>query len=409
MLQTFTISNEVISVDVSRELGKLIQAQVAKMRKSYELAGQVSEEALKGLSEVVKMTGLNVKFISTPGPGVDAWMMTFMYEGHQGTTWTTWGTQSTTSKDGLKYVTKVDLKNVKVSGPMVDELNFKSNCAGAFFEASNGYSDEEITGIILHEIGHAFNVFVTLSDYIWLNYMLTDGIDVLLGNKRNEFNLEVLDETWLLKNISADEREEFLHKRSPENCRRAVLTWYKKAPRHYLYDNPASAHMREEQMADLFATRLGYGRPLIKALDRMMKAYWIKTDYRSSWLGNILRIATAIIFLPFTLLWLISATGTSEFDFGGRYDDPVDRVNKVRMDLINQLKSIKDRSLVPIIQADIAAIDDILKDYHKGHNAYDYMAFIASPNRRREAKLKIHEENLEHLLNNDLFVAAARF
>lgn len=410
MLQTFTISNEVISVDVSRELGKLVQAQVAKMRRSYETSGIVNIDTLKGLSEIVKMTGLNVEFISTPGPHPDAWMMTFMYHGHQGTTWSKYFPQEArTSKDGLKYITKVDLKNVKVSGPMVDELKYKSNCAEAFFHPSNGYSDEEITGIILHEIGHAFNVFVTLSDYIWLNYMLTDGIDVLLGNKRNEYNLEVLDHTWMEKNVDKDFREEYANKRSPENARRAILSTYKKAQRHYLYDNAGSAHMREEQMADMFATRLGYGRHMIKGLDKMYKAYGMSTDYRASWVGNLVRAAFLLVFLPFSLLWMITLTGTCDLDFGGRYDGTVQRVEKVRYDLINQLKSIKDRTMVPIIQADIEAIDEILKEYHKGQNLFDYVGQFVSPILRKETKLKVQEENLEYLLNNSLFVEAFRY
>uniref|UniRef100_A0AB39CCL8 Virion structural protein n=1 Tax=Pseudomonas phage RVTF4 TaxID=3236931 RepID=A0AB39CCL8_9VIRU len=410
MLQTFTISNEVISVDVSRELGKLIQAQVAKMRRSYEVGGKVAEDTLKGLSDIVKMTGLNVEFISTPGPHPDAWMMTFMYWGHQGTTWSKYFPQEArTSKDGLKYVTKVDLKNLKVSGPMVDELKYKSNCAEAFFRPSNEFTDEEITGIILHEIGHAFNVFVTLSDYIWLNYMLSDGVDVLLGNKRNEYNLEVLDQTWVEKNIPPKQRDEWANKRSPENIKRAILSLYKKAPRHYLYENPGSAHMREEQMADMFANRLGYGRYMIKGLDRMYKAYGMKTDYRSSWVGNLVRAAFLLVFLPFTLLWMITLTGTCDMDFGGRYDGTVERVEKVRLDLINQLKTIKDRTMAPAIQADIEAIDEILKDYHKGTNLFDWIGQFVSPQLRMETKLKVQEENIEHLLNNDLFYQAHRY
>jgi len=410
MLQQFTVSNEVISVDVSRELGKLIQAQVAKMRSSYELAGQVSTESLKGLSDIVKMTGLNVEFISTPGPHPDAWMMTFQYWGHQGTTWSKYiPTERISSKDGLKYVTKVDLKNLKATGPMVDELKFKSNCSEAFFMGANGYTDEEITGIILHECGHAFNLFVTLSDYIYLNYMLSDGIDVVLGNKRNEYNLEVLDHTWLVKNIPEDQRETFTNSPTPDKARRAILSTYKKAPRHYLFDNPSSAHKREEQMADMFATRLGYGRAVATGLHRMYKAYGMETDMRASWWGNLLRMAAAILFLPFTILWLMTVSGDNDFNFAGRYDNPKERVMKIRLDLINQLKTVKDRSLVSPIQADIDALDELLKEYHVGKDLYDYMAELASPRLRREKKLITHEENLEALLNNSLFVEAFRF
>jgi len=82
---------------------------------------------------------------------------------------------------------------------------------------------------------------------------------------------------------------------------------------------------------------------------------------------------------------------------------------KIRLDLINQLKTVKDRSLVSPIQADIDALDELLKEYHVGKDLYDYMAELASPRLRREKKLITHEENLEALLNNSLFVEAFRF
>lgn len=410
MLQNYIVSNEVISVDVSRELGKLIQAQVAKMRASYELSGVVSVDTLKGLSEIVKMTGLNVEFFSFPGIYPDAWMMTFEYIGHQGTTWSKFiKPESISSKEGLKYVTKVDLKGPKVSGPMADELKFRSNCGEAFFVAANGYTDEEITGIILHEIGHAFNLFITLGDYIYLNYMLSDGIDILLGNKRNEFNLEVLDHTWVEKNIDPALREEFANKRTPDQARRAIISCWKKAPRHYLFANNASAHRREEQMADMFANRLGYGRALATGLHRMYKSFGMDLDMRASFLGNLLRMAVALVFLPFTIMWLLTVSGTSDWDYGDRYDDPKERVMKVRLELITQLKTIKDRSMASTIQADIDVLDEILKEYHKGKDLYDYLAELASPKLRRERKLIVHEENLEALLNNSLFVEAHRY
>lgn len=408
MLQHFTISNEVISVDVSRELGKLIQAQIAEMRKSCKDTGIISPGTLKTLGDIVGMTGINVTFVTTEY--VDAWMFSPTYYGHGGTAWSDNNYKVVVaSKDGIQRSAKVDIAKLKVSGDLVGEIKFTSCIGSGFFKPEYGFTDEEITAIILHEIGHAFNIFITLSDYIYLNYMLSDGVDVLLGNKRNTYNLEVLDHTWIEKNIAKDLREEYVNNRTPGNARRAILSTWKKAPRHYLFANNATAHMREEQMADMFATRLGYGRPLASGLHRMFKQFGYEFDQRPSLVGNIVRLAIALAFFPFTLIWMLAVSGTNELQFGDRYDNPKERLNKIRLDLINQLKSIKDRSVIASIQSDIDALDVLLKEYHNGRTLFDSLADFASPVLRRESRLKTHEENLESLLNNDVFVAASRY
>lgn len=406
MLRQVTISNEVISIDVSRELGKLIEAQIAKMRKCFEDTKLVSDALLKELSDIVFTTGLRVEFVSSPY--MDAWMFSPTFWGHHGTAWNSWGISiNISSKDGIKNVGKVDLQKLTVSGKLTDDMKFKACIGNGFFTA--GFTDAEITAILLHEIGHGFNTFVTLGDYIYLNYMLSDGIDILLGNKRNELKLEILDHTWVVNNLDKDEREAFINSPSPASARRAILSVWKKAPRHYLFANPVSAHKREEQMADMFTSRLGYGRALVMGLDRMHKQFGYAIDERPSWWGDLLRISAMIVFIPITLMYVMTVSGTNSMKFADRYDKPKDRLNKIRMDLITQLKNIKNKSLLPIIQEDIDVIDEILKEYHTASNAFDKLAELASPNLRKERRLLEHEENLESLLNNDLFVTAQRF
>jgi hypothetical protein len=402
-----TISNEVISIDVTREFGKLIEAQVEKIRRSWTDYRVIDPDMLRELSDIVKHTGLNVKFISTPG--VDAWMMTWNYAGHQGTGFSQYWRADMTPKVGLKEVAKVDLKNLTVSGPMVDRVKFTCNIGQAFYNEAQGWTTKEVTGILLHECGHAFNVFTTLGDYIYLNYMLADGIDVVLGNKRNEFQLEVLDATWLAKNIPVDQRDQFANHRSPDVVKRAILSAWKKAPRHYLFDNPATALKREEQMADMFATRLGYGKALASGLHRLYKTFGAELDNSSSWLGLIAKLMLAVTFIPFTVLWLVFSTGASEMNGMDLYDNPQERINKIRKDLIFQLKHISDNSLKDGIAEDIKAVEDILAEYNLNRTFFDKLQQFFTPSLRREQALMKHEENLEDLMNNPLFVDAYRY
>lgn len=406
MLRQVTISNEVISVDVSRELGKMIEKQVGLMRACFKDTGTVADFLLRGMEDIVATTGLTVKYHT--GPGLQAWMLIPQFYGHQGTTWNAGNAKVTLeSETGLKYAAKVDLKKLQVSGTIVDELKFTSCIGTGFFQGD--FTDAEITAITLHEIGHAFDTFITIGDYIYLNYMLADGVDVLLGNKRNKFDLEILDHTWVVNNLEKDQREDFVNNPTPGSARRAILSLWQKSPRHYLFDNALSAIKREEQMADMFASRLGYGRAMVTGLDKWHKAVGRQIDYRTTWAGNLLRIASMVIFIPFTILWLLSLGATQDGDAASRYDPPKERLKKIKLDLITQLRTIKDRTLVDSIQEDIRVVDEILSKYHNGTSAYDAVAEFFSPSVRKERRLIEHEETLESLLNNDLFVTAQRF
>ncbi|MFO5795479.1 hypothetical protein, partial [Klebsiella pneumoniae] len=53
--------------------------------------------------------------------------------------------------------------------------------------------------------------------------------------------------------------------RTEGNIRKVILSSFKKAQRPHLTGDVQS-RKRDEQLADLFATRLGYGRPLVTAL-----------------------------------------------------------------------------------------------------------------------------------------------
>lgn len=408
MLQHFNISNEVVSVDVSRELGKLIEVQVGRMRKAYESTSTLPASELARLSDIVFMTGLRVEYRSIDG--LTAAMLMPSFIGHQGTAWTAGkGKMLLVSKDGINAAAKIDLVKLQISGEILKDLPFTSYIGTSWFDATPGFTDAEITAVILHELGHGFNTIATLSDYIWLNYMLTDGIDVLLGNKRNVYKLEVLDQTWVEKNIAKEMREDFVNKRSPAQARRAIMATWKKAPRHYLFENNGASQKRDEQMADMFTTRLGYGRALAVALNRSDKYHGLVTDQRTTVAGGIGRVALAILGLPLILVWMLVVSGTSDMNLEGKYDNPRERNMKIRMDLINQLKSIKDRSLVSAIQQDIDTMDVLIKEYHNDTTLFDALYDFASPVGRKEKRLLVHEENLEHLFNNDLFVTANRY
>lgn len=409
MLRQVTIANEAISVDVSRELGKMILAQVKVMQEEYGRSRSFSgKDAIGKLNDIINSTGMKFNLRVTSDNFLNAMLIVPAFEGHRGTGFTTRTPYTALIAGGLQEFIKMDLEKLQFSGKMIDEHPMDLYVTGACFDV-NRASAEETTGLLLHEIGHSIDVWATLGDYIYLNYMLTEGIDVLLGNKRNVQKLEILDQNWLEKNLDPAERDAFINHRTVDGARRAIISAWKKAPRGYLFENNMASHKRDEQFADWFAARMGFARALATLNYKADKEGGVNALRKSLVSVNVAHLATLVIFLPFTILWMLMVGETTEIDFAARYDSPFDRPNRLRLELIAQLKSIKDTSLHAGIMRDIEIIDDLLKQYNKDRTLMDFMADLSSPVRRREKDQLRHEQNLESLLNNDLFVAAKRF
>lgn len=408
MLRNVTISNEVISIDVSRELGKLLQAQFEVILKEYNETGILQASTANVLCDIIGATGLKSTFNLIQAPYINAAMLVPAFSGHRGTGFTFDKIlYSASTPDGIKDVIKIDTEKLKFSGKFVEQMQYEFHLTSG---ALNGQcTAEELTGLTLHEVGHAVDSLATLGDYVYLNYMLNDGIDVLLGNKRNVFKIDLLDQTYLEKHITPEEREAFVNGRTPEGARRAIISAFKKAPRGYLFDNTKASWKRDEQFADWFAARMGYARPLATMIHKMHKSYNSKEVRKSMVLFNAVQLFMAVGLFPLTLVYIFMANETSEWDLQEKYDTGYDRINKLRLELIAQLKSIKDTSLHATIMADIAAVDTVMAEYNRNRTVFDFLADLGSAKRRREKDQLKHEQNLETLLNNDLFITAKRY
>lgn len=413
------VSLEALAIDVKRDFGSALLAGVKKLRDAYETTKQTTKEDRENIQNIIKLgtgggrkdAGINIVLNIWETPAPDAAIATMRWDGHQGTRPAIDGEYATTvmSKDGLDYLVDVDVKELSVKGKLCEEFIFQVYCSLGFVDRSAGWTDEEVTAILAHEVGHGFDVFITMGDYIALNYFLQDGVDVLMGNKQNRTQLKILDATWMAKNIPDPKiREQWANSRTPDIARRAILSAFKDLPRYHLYQNEQTAWRREEQMADLFVTRLGMGRALATGLHRMHKYFGYDINKSSGWLGNLLKILVMMTFLPITVLLIATQQEASAWDMGDRYDDPQERLVKIRRDLVNQLKNIKDTKLKPSIDADLRVIDGMLKEYDQSRTLFEELVYFFKPGVRRQAQYTEFEHNIEELFHNDLFVQAYR-
>lgn len=427
-----TVSLELLIAKAKRQLGIRIEAVVEKWIERREFTYFYTSEQLLELQKIVKdEMGVNVEFEFYDSPSINAAVGIVRIPGHSGSAYCGPGTKAVTvvSRDlpqELRKI-KIDLDKGKITGTLLDDFKNKVTMFTGLIQHPIGITAEEVTAAIIHELGHVWNQYFTLGDYVWLNYYLQDGLEVLQGTKPNIYKLEILTEAGLEK--FCDDKEALAEMRkapTAKNVRRVILMAFQKAPRHHLTasDNRTS-WLREEQLADLFASRMGYARASVTLQAKMDKVYGSRYRMSSTAFAftevakvvlntaALLTTISAMAFPPILLVALvmrITAFNMGPGDDPLVYDNDMERNVKFRRDLVAQLKVLgKDKGLEEKILADIAMVDDVLAVYRKNTTAWESIQILINPDIRRNRHQRAREEDLEMLLNNDLFVAAAKF
>lgn len=416
---TNTISQEVLAIGAKTPLIQICKDYVRKMReawpdyplnsKRFSYNDSVWKDTTTEFVDLVRKK-VGPKIAIDVYSGHDNFNMgvtsQIWFNGHSGSRWYSNPAQKIVAAPDfrIKESLTVDLKNVTVKGEMVDNLTFRLYYTEAVMFNAKMFTEEEVVGVMLHEFGHIFNTFMTLGDYVWLNYYLTDGVEILLGKKKNVLNLEILSEKAILETVPEEDFDRFMNERNEDNAKRVILSMIKKAPRHHLTQNDLIANRREEQLADLFATRLGYGRQFAQFEYKMTKYFGDPELGGTNWFAETAKAVFAFVTLPITVLWLM---GTDPLAGGraGRYDDSVTRITKVRRDLVAQLKNPGPTNKDAIAD-DIEALDAILKEYTSHVSFYDSLVTFFRPSIRKQQQNTKMEDDLESLFHNDLFIQA---
>ena len=414
-MNNITVSNELLMVGAKSEIGPITKKWIEEYIKisvdeSDPGHPRFKELCAQYIKDVKRVTGVNIALEIYDIPdlimGVRSQITWF---GHQGTRWYRAKERKIVSEDSisLKKLIQVDLKTGFVSGDIVNDLTYTFILSHHMLNGFGGFTVAENTASMLHEYGHIINSFMYLGDYVWLNYYLTEGIEVMLGRKKDKVELELYNDRWLRENVPKEEYENFTQDRSEENAKRVILSVAKKLPRHHLTQNEITAKRREEQTADMYATRLGYGRDLASGLHKLSKYYEDPSLVGAFWFGEMAKLFATVLFLPFAIIGLMvyDPAGGDAHTMDGRYDDPMDRLVKIRRDLIAQLKKPGPLNKQALAD-DIDAIDSMIKEYSTNSSMFDGIINFFRPSVRKMRQNTKVEDDLESLMNNDLFLQA---
>lgn len=380
----------------------------------FEKKGVVPGDLQVTLSEIIKRnTRLNLSVEISPwGSLATSWSPSF--GSHSGVQYTQTPKQL---RDALvaRLHGRIDLDRVMVSGGF-ETIPFRIHLNQSAFRL---FTAAEVTAVILHEIGHCFNALATLGDYVWLNYYLMEGIDVMLGTAKS--TIKVMSIPELSKRVDRDMAVELRNNPDKVTVTKAIAQYFADEQRgHFHSVTREGAMKRDEQLADLFASRLGFGGPNATALQKMRQSRYAAKSKASSpvsplmALGILGSVGTAVVSFSAFMLTLAGLTaGAPQYPKAPvTYDDLHNRILKLRYDGIAEASRLlketdngeRQRELKDIL-ASIKQFNAILDEIPK--EAKNLVVALFNPKARREHHQLELERTIEDLLNNDLFVSAA--
>ena len=265
------------------------------------------------------------------------------------------GNDENTTKD-LKYT--VDYANFRID-------NFKpDNIPNIYLNTTHmsQLTPKQLVAVILHEVGHAFYFYATLQRLVKNNSMLLDGL--------TNFTKGSKDDKSVVKEIVTS-YDGTLSNKGLNSQAFEIVT---KDIRNIMSLGGFGNHSSDfEELADAFVTKLGYGKDLADALDKI-------TDYKP------LIISTSIINLIILILFRVTMTllalsiSVGEFYTGflivsmvlviitdngvTSYENFYERLesikyNSIRMIRVNKLTKTEKKNIIK----DIKDIDVKLKKY----------------------------------------------
>ncbi len=320
----------------------------------------------------------------------------------------------------------IDLKNAKVSGifsKYKHTLYINFNILYKQCQLSPG----ELTGIFLHELGHAFTWYEVAANTEHTNMVLQSICSELFSKKKNKDIGYIYRELTTTFNMSEKEVDSLINSQNETIMGMKLFT----AVGFYMRSQVSKSRYWEttsEQMADQFATRFGYGRELLTGLDKLMKE--VSTgDYRDgttifSMLFETVVYLTAIAtsaaimagfvsgivvfyFIYSVFMSLLMGLSTSEAYKDMTYDGIKDRYVRIRNEAIGFLKdaTISNEDKATVIES-VKIMDNIMQSA-KEHKVLASYIFNWTKANRALKEDREYQQLLETLANNDLFLKSA--
>lgn len=316
----------------------------------------------------------------------------------------------------------VDSKNAKISGVFSE---YENSLHLNFEKLFNVYkmNDPEVVAVILHELGHGFAA-CEYSDRLETNNQILSNLAETIAAKKEKTDVAYVFRE--LEKVNPKVTEEEVDKLVHGGKTVAGYTWFKivVGSVEEQLKNSKYAETSFEQLADNFAARFNYGRPLITALEKLYAVGGYSPEKSRGWMTfffimnaiffitNVAAIIASLLLIGNVVSGLYSAfiawvvlrtSGEDMVDY--TYDELKLRYTRVRHQMVEILKdaNLKADKAKDVLD-DIYLLDRVIKDTYQFTTLTSVIAnFVFSD--ARKAKSSIEEQQLlEELAHSNLFV-----
>lgn len=323
----------------------------------------------------------------------------------------------------------IDFENAKISGTLSDyEAPLWMNFNVLFGICK--LSSAQVVAVCLHEIGHMFNALALSNRVNSTNQVMADLARYLKKDQKRPDVEYVYKE---VKKLDPDASKDIAEALVSGNAVvmgtatfRLVLGTLKSLMFDSNYDRTAN-----ESLADVFATRFGYGEALVSGLELMIgpdgEYKYLKNEGRSAigrilisiWLGItalMTLFAGAGMILPALVIGFFAALigynsirGAAHDQQSMAYDDLRQRYVRIRLQMVEMIKSPSlDNKQKKIVLDQIVTLDKVIKSIKTYEGWASKMAnFIFSAGAMSKAQ-QDEMYRLESMVANDLFVKGAQ-
>lgn len=279
----------------------------------------------------------------------------------------------------------------------------------------------EIAAICLHEIGHVFTFFEMLLHTTTTNLTLMCAKRDINRAPNKEERLKLVFEVANVLGARVDNAEKLADPRTQDADFIAI---YLSAISNGSINSTTAAGAKydlrsSEVAADQWANRHGAGLALTMGLAKLPGYSSYKMPIFAHAAVDILMLTARIAMMVFSAtaapimvalagMWVLGwlAVGDPEFRI---YDDPAERLHRIRKDIVQILKSnIHDKKVRAALLQDLNEIDPFIAQYKDYRSIMNRLWIFVGSNRRAQYKQMRLEQELESISNNNLFVAAAK-
>lgn len=278
------------------------------------------------------------------------------------------------------------------------------------------YTAEECAAVMLHELGHVFTYFEYITRSTTTNQVMVQMVrqlDNTMGPSEREAILVSVKKALALNDLDVKQLAKTNDKKVIELVvvQHAVKEVKSQLGGANLYDLNTW-----EMLSDQFAARMGAQRPLITALDKLMRSLGDKA-FRSTPMFvalEALKFFTVCAGYYLGGVWgkivfdIALAAMAMDSDGDGSYDKPEARLKRIRNQIVEQLKDkTLDKDTQDRLKADIAVVDDVVSKVNDRRQLVGVLYDFILPSARRARTQEVLQKELEELAFNQLFVKSA--